>query len=438
MPNYTNSTQPGLSLVDRRLIRKQRLRLTVINALVLAMIWIVLSAGVYFVLVERTTGQVDERLYATADRLVILPHGVNLLTPRHSQGLASGGENDDDDDDVLTALWVRQGGAFRVRTGSDLPADVRQALYSHLTNSAQASLQTITVGTVPYRLLSRQIGPHQILQVAENIRGEQDVLDDLLGLVTLVGLAGVALTIAGGYSLGLWTLRPFIAARRREQDLLSDVSHELKTPLTVMGTNLELLLRHTDTADESRLRWLSSVYAENQRMRKMVEELLQLARLDAGLELMEKVVVDLCDLCADVALLYEPVISERGLTFLWEQPAAPVMVLGDPSGLRQILYILLDNACKYTQSGHISLMLESDAHAVRIRVKDSGTGMPGEFLAKATERFARADHARKDRSSAGLGLAIANRLVETLGGKLHIRSQSGVGTEVVITLAAES
>lgn len=434
MPKYPNRAQPRLSLVDQRLIRKQRLRLTVINALVLAAIWIVLSAAVYFVLVERTTGQVDERLYAIAQRAQS-PH-VRSNLPFTLPDVSPRG----DDDDVQTLLWVRVAGVFHPVPAVGLPPALEAGLRAHLQNSPAEAihLQTILIGGVPYRLLEEVISPGVVLQITEDIRGEQDVLDDLLGLVTLVGLVGVLLTIGGGYSLGLWTLQPFIAARRREQDLLSDVSHELKTPLTVMGTNLELLLRHTDVADESRLRWLSSVYAENQRMRKMVEELLQLARLDAGLEQLDLTVVDLNELCADVALLYEPVVSERGLSFVWQPPGTAVSVRADASRLRQILYILLDNACKYTATGHITLSLQAEGHTARLSVRDSGSGIPESFLSQATERFARADHARSDRSSAGLGLAIANRLVDALGGRLQIRSQTGVGTEVLISLTTQA
>ena len=217
---------------------------------------------------------------------------------------------------------------------------------------------------------------------------------------------------------------------------MSDISHELRTPLSVMETNLELLLRHSGDRQTDPLRWVEAIYAENKHMRRLIDDLLDMARLDAGVDGAQRQPVDVRELCADVAMLYETVMAQKGLQFRRQLPAAPCRALGDAGRLRQLLYIFLDNACKYTDSGEVCLALRHTGSQIELTVRDTGRGMPPELLERATERFARGDAARGDRSSTGLGLAIARRIVAAHQGRLALQSAPGAGTQVTVTLRA--
>ncbi|MCY0902690.1 MAG: HAMP domain-containing sensor histidine kinase [Firmicutes bacterium] len=425
MSDDSNSAESRLPLADRRLIRSQRLRLTVINAIVLAIIWTLLSGGVYALLVQRTNTASDAQLLAILYQSQRSP--VLLFSYDHRPRFHGG---HDDDIDTPYIVWAR-GPHLAVVTSSIMPEVLRTALQSHASLATpRPQLFSLTIEGIPYRIGQRVAADGYVVQVAQDMSGEEDVLDDLVALATIAGIFGVAITIAAGYALGTWTLRPFIAARRRERELLSDVSHELRTPIAVMGTNIELLLRHTDETDANQWRWLSAISAETGRVRRMLDELLQLARLDAGMDQLARGEVSLNALCADLALLYEPVVTQRGLDFSWSPAPTPCLVWGDEERLRQVLFILLDNACKYTDQGYVRLSLRQDSHWTTVAVQDSGHGMPEHFISRATERFARADDARSDRSSSGLGLAIAQRLILAHGGRLQIQSRQGEGTEV--------
>lgn len=432
MSGHSNRARPWLSVTDRQLIRRQRLRLTLVNVAVLSLIWAVLGAFVYSLLIRQTNGAVDSRLYHFAEQLMIDP-GIGLQDGDFDHHLRLPSEGN-----LLSAAWVETGG-LHLFSATSMPTAVLAKLRSLASSPAVAQSAPFTayVGGVPYRILqfSRAYAP-VTMQVAEDVSGEYDVLRDLLGLIVLAGAFGVVLTAIGGYSLGLWTLRPLMAARRREKELASDISHELRTPLSVMGANLELLLRHTGPGEQE-LRFVEAIYKENKRMKRLIDDLLDMAKLDAGVDVVERQIFSLREICEDVAALYDPVVTEKGLRLQLDLPAVDCRMSGDPARIRQLLFIFLDNACKYAGTGDIRLELRRGGAHLELTVSDTGVGMSPQLLARATERFVRGDEARGDRTaSMGLGLAIAKRIVASHQGKLVIRSAEGKGTQVTVTLRA--
>jgi signal transduction histidine kinase len=215
------------------------------------------------------------------------------------------------------------------------------------TLKSNTSFQNVSIGGTNFRVLEIKLlaNPTRVLQVSEDVGPIMTVVNDLLGLLLAAGLLGVILTIVGGYSLGLWTLRPLMAARKREQELVTDISHELRTPLSVMSTHLELLLRHVEEPLTDHLNWVEAIYSENRRMAHLVEDLLEMARIEAGEQFIKAAPVDLTEICQEVAAVFEPVITEKGLAFRGDI-AEVGYVFGDSMRLRQLLFILLDNAQK--------------------------------------------------------------------------------------------
>lgn len=429
MSDHSNRARPWVSITDRQLIRRQRLRLTLVNVAVLALIWAMLGTFVYSLLVRQTNGSVDSRLYQFAEQLMMNPalglrDGDFSRSPQPTEG------------DLLSATWVTTGG-LHLWGASAMPSSLLAKL-GDLAHSSAVGTSPFTayVGGIPYRILQFSEGYAPVtVQVMEDVRGQYDVLHDLLDLIVVAGAFGVALAAIGGYSLGLWTLRPLMAARRREQELASDISHELRTPLSVMAANLELLLRHTGHGEQEPLRFVEAIYRENKRMKRLIDDLLDMARLDAGVDVVERQVFSLREICGDVAALYEPVVAEKGLRLQLDLPETDCRMSGDPARIRQLLFIFLDNACKYTSAGEIRLTLRKAGNHIELAVSDTGIGMSPQLLARATERFVRGDEARGNRtSSMGLGLAIAKRIVATHQGKLVMRSAEGRGTQITVTL----
>jgi len=226
----------------------------------------------------------------------------------------------------------------------------------------------------------------------------------------------------------------------RQQRFMADVSHELRTPLTALAGGIEMMLlgaHQSDPAAGARL--LRSMYAETERMRRLVEELLTLARLDEGRLALKIESVDATALVA--ALCDDARPLARGQTLRCEAPSEPLPVRADADRLKQVLLILLDNALKFTpEGGLVTLSVRREAHApfAVFQVADNGVGIAPEDTPHIFERFYRVDPSRarpqQRAGGSGLGLAIARSLVEAHEGTISLTSAPNVGTTVMVRL----
>jgi two-component system OmpR family sensor kinase len=218
-----------------------------------------------------------------------------------------------------------------------------------------------------------------------------------------------------------------LEAQRR---FIADASHELRTPLTTIRGNASLLCQFPEVTAEDRAAALAQIRQEADRMSRLVQQLLFLARADAGQQL-PQVPVALGPLVEEVSA--QARVLARGQQ-LWMQINQPAEVSGDPDALRQLVWILLDNAIKYTpSSGRINVQVTSNEGPVRLRVADTGIGISEEDLPHIFERFYRADRGRKA-GGTGLGLAIARSIVEQHGGTIQVESAPGQGSTFLVQL----
>ena len=233
------------------------------------------------------------------------------------------------------------------------------------------------------------------------------------------------------------------AAFEKQKRFVADVSHELRTPLTGLGGSLEMLLLRADDGDEETVRRLmSGMYAEVERMQRLVADLLALTRLDEGR-------VKPCVEAVDIPRLLNEVCERmQGLVHGQElrcqvSPDLPAL-RGDVDQLRRVLLNIVENALKFTPpAGRVELVAYSEcAEFVTLEVRDTGTGISPESLPHVFDRFYRADPSRTRHAlqigGSGLGLSIAKELVEAHGGTIAVSSIVGKGTTVTIRLPAMS
>jgi len=258
---------------------------------------------------------------------------------------------------------------------------------------------------------------------------EVSILRSMMG--PYVGIALVALLLLLGVSILLshWAVRPVEKAWKQQRQFLSDASHELKTPLTVILSNAELL--ESAPLEERSARWADNIHSEARQMKSLVEEMLTLARADNMVRSAEFTEVSLSDLAADCALAFEPVAFEAGKGLEYEI-AAGVTVSGDGDKLRRLISVLLDNAVKYG-SGTVGLSLQKTDRQARLTVSNPGTPIPPEQLAHLFERFYRADASRGEQSGFGLGLSIAQTIAAEHKGTLKAESDSA-STRFIFTM----
>jgi signal transduction histidine kinase len=243
------------------------------------------------------------------------------------------------------------------------------------------------------------------------------------------------------------------ASRRLEavrRDFVANVSHELKTPLTVVGGFAETLTDE-DLSPDRRRQFAETILANTRRMQRIVDDLLDLSRIESGGWVPKPVVVDTRAAAADAVLPSKALAEDKGVALELFIPDDARTVLADPTALRQVLTNLVENAVRHTPAGSVTVTAHrengvsggphSDGSALHpadaseqgvwLTVRDTGVGIAAEHLPRIFERFYRVDRARsREAGGTGLGLAIVRHLVEAHGGRVRADSQPGRGTSV--------
>jgi signal transduction histidine kinase len=230
-----------------------------------------------------------------------------------------------------------------------------------------------------------------------------------------------------------------LTTRRRletvRRDFVANVSHELKTPLTVIGGFAETL-RDRDLAPEERDRFVAMIEANTKRMQRTVDDLLDLSRYESGTWEPNVVANDVRAIVQDVFAASARAAAANDVTLTFEAAADAERVDADPTALRQIIVNLVDNAVRHANHGTVAVRAERlPSGAAVLTVRDTGTGIPTEHLPRIFERFYRVDagRARKE-GGTGLGLAIVKHLVEAHGGEVRAESAAGDGTTITVVL----
>lgn len=246
-----------------------------------------------------------------------------------------------------------------------------------------------------------------------------------------------ALVFAGGFLaffivslfLSKWALNPVEKAWEQQRQFIADASHELKTPLTVILANLSILSNHQDSTIKEEKKWLENTQTEAGRMKELLDNLLFLARSDAMQTPTVFASFDLSNTLWSCILPFESLAFEQNVA-LEENIAQNISFLGDEGQIKQLIAILLDNACKYVKpKGTITVTLEKRQEKIWLEVKNTGDIIPREELDHLFERFYRSDKSRSRKAGGyGLGLAIAKTITENHKGRIKARSSQEEGT----------
>lgn len=261
-----------------------------------------------------------------------------------------------------------------------------------------------------------------------DVSNEQAALVRLMYQYLLIGL----LAILGFFLISMltskWAVRPIETVMQQQRQFVGDASHELKTPLTVILTNAELLSSE-EYPREAERKFTANILTMAGQMRGLVEELLDLARADNGLQTMERQPLDLSRLVSDGVLPFEPMYYEAGRTLLVNVEPG-IRVLGNADALTRVVDILLDNGCKYSLEGS-SVTLELKRCGVRscqLTVTSQGDTLTRQECRDIFKRFYRRDPSRSMNHSYGLGLSIARTIITRHKGKIWLSSKQCTNT----------
>ena len=232
-----------------------------------------------------------------------------------------------------------------------------------------------------------------------------------------------------------WAVRPMAKAWDMQRQLVADASHDLKTPLTVILSNSELLKQQSEAADTPEV---DRIEAAGRRMKDLVQKMLTLARMEDDPNRGAWESMDLSDMVMEGALAFEATAFEKGLT-IDENVESGLVVKGNRAQVQSVLECLLDNACKYADPGSsVTVSLEKAGKRAKLTVHNTGSYIPPADLPHVFERFYRADKSRTASDSSGLGLAIVQSVVESMGGTVSVESSESAGTAFTVFLPREN
>ena len=345
------------------------------------------------------------------------------------------GPNRDGEDVLLPYFTVNlwdSNGVYRAFVTGGTYANLQDTaeLEAILSDCLRQNQPEGTIRSYGLRYMRQDYGLYQRIAFVD-MSMEQATLQELMGSYLQIGLAALVLLLGVSILLARWATRPVAKAWQQQRQFLSDASHELKTPLTVILSNAELL--EAAPLDPRPARWADNIRSEAKQMKSLVEEMLTLARADNAAPTAVMAEVSLSDLATDCALAFEPVAFELGKPL--ESDIAPdVTVTGDGDKLRQLVGVLLDNAIKYGRAGGtITLTLRRTDRQARLTVSNPGDPIPPEQLGRLFERFYRADASRGEQSGFGLGLPIAAAIASEHKGTLKAESDQ-VSTRFLFTM----
>ena len=237
------------------------------------------------------------------------------------------------------------------------------------------------------------------------------------------------------YLLSGWAVRPMAKAWDMQRQFVADASHDLKTPLTVILSNSELLRQQGESGDSPEL---DRIQSAGKRMKDLVQKMLTLARMEDDPNRGAWESMDLSDMVMETALAFEAAAFEKGLT-IEENVESDLVVKGNRAQVQSVVECLLDNACKYAAPGsRVTVSLEKAGKRAKLTVHNTGSYIPPEDIQHVFERFYRADKSRTEGDSSGLGLAIVESVVEAMGGTVAAESSETGGTTFTALLPREN
>ena len=273
----------------------------------------------------------------------------------------------------------------------------------------------------------KAVSPMGLAIVFADTATEAAIIRSMIYSCLFIFVAAMLVFLGISILLSRWAVKPVAQAWDQQRQFVADASHELKTPLAVIMANAELL-QNGDTPEADQQKFSGNILATSYQMRTLVENMLEMARVDNGAVKMPFDRLDLSELVSDAVLSFQLLYEEKGMG-LRCAASAGISIHGSEQHLYQVMDVLLDNALKYsTAGGMVSVDLISSGRSCTLSVASPGEPISKEDLKNIFKRFYRADKARAMNGSYGLGLSIAESIVQTHKGKIWAESANGYNT----------
>jgi two-component system, OmpR family, sensor histidine kinase CiaH len=396
-------------------VRRQSIRVALAATGLVALAYLIVAVAVVALVTRNLTQQVDDRLSDGLSHVNgPIPGGGHYDPPPPSRpGQAYGPR-------LLVWTIDEDGTVFTPDSSNpELPASLQ-----HVTGPQDAE-----IGGADVRIQGRAAGDDYVV-VAQTLDSVAQAQSQVIRAELLIGPLLLIAVFVGAVAVGRRVATPIEFARRRQLEFTADASHELRTPLSVIEAQTSLAL--TGTRDET---WYRTAFGrvdlESQRMRRLLDDLLWLARFDATQAQPDAEPVDLGVLAAQTADRFGVIAETRHLALELRIPADSFVISAPPEWLDRLLGVLLDNACKYSpEGGTVTVSVAGERNRIAVTVDDAGPGIPEDERARIFDRFHRATEST---GGAGLGLAIADAIVRATGGQWRVGAAPTGGARMTVS-----
>lgn len=244
----------------------------------------------------------------------------------------------------------------------------------------------------------------------------------------LLGLGGLILVFLASLYLSNWILKPVIQSWNQQKQFIADASHELKTPLTVIMANNQILKAHPDSTIREQQRWIDSTAQESLDMQQLIGDMLFLAKHDQAKQEEVKSTISISDILLNCALGFEPIAFQKNI-ILDTNIDPDIEINGNPAQLKQLFTIFIDNACKYSHPNTVIKISLKKTHPFTFKITNFGSYLTEDNIIHLFDRFYRTDSSRsREQGGAGLGLAIAKQISDLHQLNLTVTSSKDGGT----------
>jgi len=413
-----------------------RLRLTLWYVATFALILLLLGGGLFYAVRAQIGRELEESLRDATAELI---RAANI---REMEAADARGEVVDAVDELHIPerqLYLLSASATPLKPNVAEPwvlAAARQAARAGSADSVAHLAHDRSLRVHAERFKVRSGRGYIAVAVADQVELE-DRYASLIATFSATALAALLLVAAGGYILMRQSSAPVEHTMQQMRRFMADAAHELRTPIAVLRSRAEVALQRPRDAD-AYVAALQGVEEESRRLGEIVEDLLTLARADAGERPVSRERLYLDDIALDAADAARVLAGQRGVSLdigAFEEAA----ILGDRALVRQLIMILLDNAVKYTpQGGMVRVDVSGNGGLPTLVVEDTGVGVSAEQLPHVFERFYRGESARSHATGAGLGLSIARWIADVHGASLQLIARAGGGTRALLVFPLAS
>lgn len=395
-------------MINKNVFTDTKQRLIKINLLVVGGFLLIFSIFIFFYFKELTYTNIDRKIEEELESISVQFNRSSMFNPIILE-------------DPRNMVYVYENGTIRYYTENRYFENI----YPEINNSKKDTFFTWSNNGYTFRVLNLNIGKYTI-EIIRNIDSEISSLKQLVFSLII----GILISLIVAYFIAIYltkkALVPIETAWNNQAKFIQDASHELRTPISIISSKLEGMLKHPENTVNDEVETVADAMRETRRMKKMINDLLSLTKEDY-ISTMNFENIDIENVVYEIYKDYEEIAEMQDKEFIFKSELENKIIVTDKNKLRQLVLIFVDNAFKYTNEyDGIFINLKEEDNNIKLSIKDTGIGIKEDEIKYVFDRFFRGDDVRsQDIDGSGIGLSIAKMLSINLKYEINVDSKVG-------------